>query len=341
MFLYFCVFAVQLMTRVVDLASIRKEGLDAEELECFRMLGVPVPPSPPVGVVAPLPVKKTRKNSDDSDMAGESSPDDTGGGAGTGVEADAVGSADAGANACTGAAASADEGMTAEAAGVASGGLAPGSDATAVGKPETSASGVDSQSGDHATPSHTVVPHPSIVDVLWDVGPIPDPWEVLLESLLGMTGKTVAPMRRRIQLGMKFMCGDVDDLRSALKLVPCHVVLCHTSVDPVCGAGLLLVVDNGSVAVVVVTQTVSDDVYCSTMSSEMREYALRALDDFRRRREIEWGRGYCAGEVTLSRPFCVLGLVITSGIIAAASLCLCRWRVSGDDSVAEGAHHHR
>ena len=42
-------------------------------------------------------------------------------------------------------------------------------------------------------------PHPAVVDVLWDLGPPLEPWEVVLESLVGMSGKNAGSLRRRIR----------------------------------------------------------------------------------------------------------------------------------------------
>ena len=56
--------------------------------------------------------------------------------------------------------------------------------------------------------------------VLWDVGPMADPWEVILESLVAMNGKSAAPMRRRIQLAIKYLSGN-SELKAALTAVGC------------------------------------------------------------------------------------------------------------------------
>jgi hypothetical protein len=61
-------------------------------------------------------------------------------------------------------------------------------------------------------------PHPSVLDVLWDVGPVPEPWEVILESLVAMNGKSAAPMRRRIQLAIRYLQND-QELKEALTAV--------------------------------------------------------------------------------------------------------------------------
>ena len=135
-------------------------------------------------------------------------------------------------------------------------------------------------------------PHPSVIDVLWAVGPMADPWEVILESLVAMNGKSAAPMRRRIQLAIKYLSGN-SELKAALTAVGCskgalghsHTFSTATTALPVLCLALthrhtvstlahhpwricvcVCVFVDGCV---VGGQAIGDDVFCSSASTEM------------------------------------------------------------------------
>ncbi len=134
---------------------------------------------------------------------------------------------------------------------------------------------------------HAAATHSSVTDTLWDIGPVPEPWEVVLESLVAMVTRMSPPIRRRIQLALKHMPRDAY-LVPVLKAV--RVV---SSATCCCGgrAGL----GESRAVTSFWWQVVSDEVYCGPTPLVMRDLALEALEEYRSRRESAWGRGFVGG----------------------------------------------